>query len=628
MAFYKQVGKNTESNTLDNRVVSTDDLRVKIKQILSEEQWHQIEPVEVIDLVTTAEKQATKRKVQYGKIIGRYVYSEQSKPLTHLSAKTFKPLGSNVIQMPVVGEVVMGIEFFGERFYIPMSMIKKIDGKSDLLPKLNYTHKNISATNTIKDGSDVQGVYFRDTKKKKVAPREGDTLIQGRFGNYIKLSSNQIKDLTDELGDDALEVVKETFFDSPNIDINVNSTSTSGSRILMTTSQSIQYPEQVINFGKSMSKIQPSGEQFETKDYSSSQIYIDSERLVFNASKDDIGIFANNRVHIKGGKGGVQISNAKGAVAIKAKEVVEDFKDGKKLQISKDLMNGDVILAPDNMKEMGAVLAKQVEWNLDFIKVQVGSLLPAGIPGLPKFTVNPAWMKNVRDKIANAKKLLEFNDLVLKLKWLDNSKWKTYTMDELKEAFKPIPGFGSIIAGFASLKQLKGNIDKVKDEVEEKVAMLEAAKSGELLDVDNLINSYKDELVSDFDKSLGIDKAKDLKNKIDDYKKSGQKTSDITGADGLNQRLDTYIKLEDDVEKAQSFEGGIQDTVQLSLLIQRRDEASQKLNEYISRGSADGFSERINSLDIEIQSMKGSMDLLNAMVEVSDEADKIESVNT
>ena len=125
MAFYKQVGKNTESNTLDNRVVSTDDLRVKIKQILSEEQWHQIEPVEVIDLVTTAEKQATKRKVQYGKIIGRYVYSEQSKPLTHLSAKTFKPLGSNVIQMPVVGEVVMGIEFFGERFYIPMSMIKK-----------------------------------------------------------------------------------------------------------------------------------------------------------------------------------------------------------------------------------------------------------------------------------------------------------------------------------------------------------------------------------------------------------------------------------------------------------------------------------------------------------------------
>lgn len=444
MAFYKQVGKNTESNTLDNRVVSTDDLRVKIKQILSEEQWYQIEPVEVIDLVTTAEKKATKRKVQYGKIIGRYVYSEQSKPLTHLSAKTFKPLGSNVIQMPLVGEVVMGIEFFGERFYIPMSMIKKIDGKPDLLPKLNYTHKNISATNTIKDGSDVQGVYFRDTKKKKVVPREGDTLIQGRFGNYIKLSSNQIKDLTDELGDDALEVVKETFFDSPNIDINVNSTSTSGSRILMTTSQSVQYPEQVVEFGKSMKKIQPEGVEFVTQDYTDGQVYIDAERIVFNASKDDVAIFANKRVHIKGGKGGVQISNAKGSVSIKAKEVVEDFKDGKKLQINKDLAKGDVILAPDNMQEMGAVLAKQVEWNLDFIKVQVGSLVPAGIPGLPTFKVNPVWFKNVKDKIKNAKRLLEFNDLVLKLKWLDKSKWKTYTMKELKEAFKPIPGLSLI----------------------------------------------------------------------------------------------------------------------------------------------------------------------------------------
>ena len=634
MAFYKQVGKNTESNTLDNRVVSTDDLRVKIKQILSEEQWHQIEPVEVIDLVTTAEKQATKRNVQYGKIIGRYVYSEQSKPLTHLSAKTFKPLGSNVMQMPVVGEVVMGIEFFGERFYIPMSMIKKIDGKSDLLPKLNYTHKNISATNTIKDGSDVQGVYFRDTKKRKVTPREGDTLIQGRFGNYIKLSSNQIKDLTDELDGDALEVVKETFFDSPNIDINVNNASTSGSRILMTTSQSVQYPEQVVEFGKSMKKIQPEGVEFVTQDYTDGQVYIDAERIVFNASKDDVAIFANKRVHIKGGEGGVQISNAKGAVSIKAKEVVEDFKNGKKLQINKDLTKGDVILAPDNMQEMGAVLAKQVEWNLDFIKVQVGSLVPAGIPGLPTFKVNPVWFKNVKDKIKNAKRLLEFNDLVLKLKWLDKSKWKTYTMKELKEAFKPIPGFGSIIAGFSSLKQLKGNIDNIKDQIDEKVKALEAIKSGELLDVANVVNGLKDGLVDGAIKDLGLEQAQDLRNKIENLEKTGQTISKFTGGRGLKQRLDTYTKLEEDIQIAQGQQGfeALRDNQQLvaelPLLMKRRDEASEKLNEYISRGSADGFDQRVSEIDIEVQAFSGGMDLLEAMVEVQDEAEKIESVTS
>ena len=77
-----------------------------------------------------------------------------------------------------------------------------------------------------------------------------------------------------------------------------------------------------------MAEIEPNGTEFVTQDYSDGQVYIDAERIVFNASKDDVAIFANNRVHIKGGKGGVQISNAKGSVSIKANEIVADIKDG------------------------------------------------------------------------------------------------------------------------------------------------------------------------------------------------------------------------------------------------------------------------------------------------------------
>lgn len=622
MAFYKEVGKNTESTTLDNRVVSTDDLRVKVKQILQERQWHQIEPVEVIDVITNTEV-ATKQKIQFGKIIGRYVYSDRNVSLSEISSKTFRPLGSNIIQLPIIGEVVMGIEFFGERFYLPMPMVKTFKNKLDELPRLNYSHKNISSVGEVPiDSSDVQGTYFRDTNKSKLILKEGDTAIQGRFGNYITLSSNQIADLTDELGEGALEKVNETFFNSPNIELNVNNTSTSGSKILMTTSQSVQYPEQVVEFGKSMKKIQPEGVEFVTQDYSDGQVYIDAERIVFNASKDDVAIFANKRVHIKGGNGGVQISNAKGSVSIKAKEVVEDFRDGKKLQINKDLTKGDVILAPDNMQEMGAVLAKQVEWNLDFIKVQIGSLVPAGIPGLPTFKVNPVWFKNVKDKIKNAKRLLEFNDLVLKLKWLDKSKWKTYTMKELKEAFKPIPGFGSIIAGFSSLKQLKGNIDNVKDQIDEKVKALEAIKSGELLDVANVVNGLKDDLVDGAIENLGLEQAQELRNKIEDLEKTGQTISKFTGGRGLKQRLDTYTKLEEEVQQSFPTDPGYES------LVQRRDESSEKLNSYVARGSADGFDQRVSEIDIEVQAFSGGMDLLEAMVEVQDEAEKIESVTS
>ena len=122
----------------------------------------------------------------------------------------------------------MGIEFFGERFYLPMSMVKTFPNKLDELSRLNYSHKNISSVGEAPiDSSDVQGTYFRDTNKAKLILKEGDTTIQGRFGNYIRLSSNQIADLTDELGEGALEKVNETFFNSPNIELKVNNASTS-----------------------------------------------------------------------------------------------------------------------------------------------------------------------------------------------------------------------------------------------------------------------------------------------------------------------------------------------------------------------------------------------------------------
>ena len=110
-------------------------------------------------------------------------------------------------------------------------------------------------------------------------------------------------------------------------------------------------------------------------------------------------------------------------------------------------------------------------------------------------------------------------------------------MKELKEAFKPIPGFGSIIDGFASLKQLKGNIDNVKAQIDEKVKALEAIKSGELLNVANVVNGLKDGLVDGAIKGLGLEKAQDLRNKMEDLEKTGQSISKFTGGSGLKQRF-------------------------------------------------------------------------------------------
>jgi hypothetical protein len=588
MAYTETKAGSGVDKTFDNSFITRNELYAILDQLKEESRFYELEVFEVVQANTL------------GEVFGRYVYSEQGDSIEEVQDRIFLPLNSNIIQYPLRGELWLGMSYKGQQYYLARL--------SENITDINFKKFNESTISENQTTDDSQGNYFIDTKPPTANVNEGDTLIQGRFGNTIRLGSNQ------EGG--------EEFIQSPNIDINVNNQITSGSKILMTTSQIVKYSEQVVEFGKSLAEIEPNGTEFVTQDYSDGQVYIDAERIVFNASKDDVAIFANNRVHIKGGKGGVQISNAKGSVSIKANEIVEDFKDGKKLQINKDLTKGDVILAPDNIQEMGAILAKQVEWNLDFIKVQIGSLVPAGIPGLKRFKVNPIWFKNVKDKIKNAKRLLEFNDLVLKLKWLDKSKWKTYTMKELKEAFKPIPGFGSIIDGFASLKQLKGNIDNVKAQIDEKVKALEAIKSGELLNVANVVNGLKDGLVDGAIKGLGLEKAQDLRNKMEDLEKTGQSISKFTGGSGLKQRLDTYTKLEELVQQTFPTDPGYQS------LVKRRDESSEKLNSYIERGSADGFDQRVSEIDIDVQALSGGMNLLEAMVEVQDEAEKIESVTS
>ncbi len=614
MAYFNESGGNTESDVLSDKLVSNESLRVKVKQILSESQFYQVEPIEVLSI----KKDTNGEKIQHGKIIGRFIYSEKGLPYLRCSA--YKPLGSNIMQLPIEGEVVLGLEFFGERFYLPLSVIRKQNDSEDLVKFLNQKDFGISNVDGGLERTDIeQGDYFRDTKKEKTNLKEGDTIIQGRFGNYIKLSSNQIEDLTDKLNPEtAKKVVEEKFLESPNIELNVDSLNNeSGSKVIMTSNELISYSDQVIEFGKSMSKIQPNGSQFETNEYSGSQVYISSDRIVFNAEHDDVAIFAKNRVHIKGGAGGVQISNAMGNVSIKAKEVVSDFKGGKKLEINKDLTSGDVILAPDQMKEMGQVLAKQVEWNLDFLKVQIGSLIPAAIPGT-KSVPNPAWFANIKAKIDNAKKLLEFNDLVFKLKWLDKTKWKTYNIDELKEAFKPVPGFGGIIEGFKSLKQVKNNIGDITKDIDKKIKVIEQVKSGELLDVSKQIDNLKNNALKNFDKKLGIDEVKNLKNSLNELDKTKQKLSGFKGGNKLKGNIEKYEIAEDNLQNA-SFE-------EVDIYRKERDKASENLRDFLVNGEANGFEERVSSADLQISSMEGSRELIISIADVGAESEKIETI--
>ena len=159
------------------------------------------EPLEVLEILTDVnDANATA-------IRGRYCITQQNKPVTQTFQ--FYPLDPNNLQIPVRHEVVLGTEFLGKYYYIS---------------KLNFQNSPIANTKVnissyaSEPVDDIQlGKYFTENPNgsKKLVAREGDTILQGRFGNSIRLGSNQSEDYN------PLSNNPQTsdFIDSPNVKI-------------------------------------------------------------------------------------------------------------------------------------------------------------------------------------------------------------------------------------------------------------------------------------------------------------------------------------------------------------------------------------------------------------------------
>jgi len=576
---------SSEKSTLSNQLITARNLRLKIKQLVEKENFFELEPVEVLKVYPTGSAD-DKGYIDYGRIVGRYVVSEQGLPFEE--CKDFFPLDTNVLQYPLEGEVVVGFEFNKERYYFAT---------------LNSSPKDITYKKRIsdirnkdkKDERDENLKYFENTTEYKTQVKQGDTLIQGRNNNYVKLSSDD--------GTNTGNIVLST--NDKQVSKNITDDK---SFVRMTTKEKVDYSDQVKEFGKSMDRILPFGKQLETEKYQGGQIYIGSDRLIFSAEKDDIAIFANKRVHIKGGDGGVQISNRLGEVAIKAKTVSEDFIGGKKVQLNKAL-GGDVILAPEGMKEMGQVLAKQVEWNLDFLKVQIASLIPAAIPGT-RAIPNPAWLANIKAKIDNAKKLLEFNDLVFKLGWLDKTKLKTYTIDELKEAFKPIPGFGNIIQGITSLSEFKNKVEDIKGQIDSKIEQAKSLKTQALTTVSSTIDSVKDAPNT----MLGSGQVEQLKQNLEDFELEGNDINTYKGAPQLKSRITEYEEAKETLDNSFGDD---------RLLAQKQfEDKEERLRNHIILGEVNSFGDKIIEIDTEVTSLEGSKTLADSIADLQTEIEE------
>ena len=156
------------------------------------------EPDEVLDVLTDVNNSNATA------VSGRYVITQQNAPIEQTFL--FYPLDPNNLQIPVRGEVVLGTEFLGKYYYMSKLNIQN--------SPIANTKPNISSYAS-KPFEDFQlGKYFTENPNgsKKLITREGDTILQGRFGNSIRLGSNQSEDFFND-------PQTSDFIDSPNVKI-------------------------------------------------------------------------------------------------------------------------------------------------------------------------------------------------------------------------------------------------------------------------------------------------------------------------------------------------------------------------------------------------------------------------
>jgi hypothetical protein len=356
-----------ESDPLVNKMMTTDEVKLLIRQIIGESTDFEMEPVEVVDFADD------------GSITGRYVVSEHDKSINELN--NFIPLGQNVIQYPVAGEVVIGVEFFGKKYYF--------SDINPLVERINSQQFNISNTTTPDTFPNVSN--FIDEEKARANITEGDTILQGRFDNSITLTSNQ------------------PTLNSPTIDIQNGS-----GQVLMTQNQKVFYSEPTNTL---------STEVGIDKDYDKPQIVFDSDRIMINAKSDDIGIFAQGKVSIKGNS--VNIENDE-QVKIVTQQMVTDYTDGVKEDFNQPV-DGDTRLLPKQSIE----LAKMMKPIIDSFKAEIQALayliLP---PSLPSGAPNPSFMKGMKIKFDNIKNMKEAIDKFTNLDFLPRYDFETISVNE------------------------------------------------------------------------------------------------------------------------------------------------------------------------------------------------------
>ena len=289
------IGKKSGNKTgpISSRIQNTESILRLLKEIEdSPNEFYELEPMEVVAVHLDASKSYFPQKKDggpdysfLGGVKGRFVNSELGKNIDSLF--DYKPLNPNFQSTPVVGEVVIGVKYLDQRFYTTqINLFGNPNFNTQHGISIGKKKDTLTSTEGITDlpNSDDRGIetghYFkRADDARRLLPNEGDVIIEGRFGNSIRIGSD----------------IRNENEDSPNMIISVGHTiegdtkvpieekiDTDGSSIYMTTNQELKP-----TLGAE-SKLIPSP-------YDGKQIFLNSDRIILNTKEGGDILFSSNK---------------------------------------------------------------------------------------------------------------------------------------------------------------------------------------------------------------------------------------------------------------------------------------------------------------------------------------------
>ena len=325
MSYFTPDIKDNPINKINTSLVTEASLSSMIKSQFSwlgSQQFYEIEAGEVIVVLTEVDDLPPLPDTgepdysYYGAIKARQLTSELETKEENLPWRF--PLNTSTRVMPVKGETVLCVKYLDEPYYVDVvnrlqnpNLNSRDAGDSEILLEEDdqiqldyYNEVEESLGNptspppeSIKKSYDSQNI-FAPIQIQNVKLNPGDTLLQGRFGNVIRFSSDQknsdfssnIKLSTGQLHIPQGRELDRVIAD-PKAVIEQN-IKRDASSIYLTENETVDLSVNLI------SKVLPGQMLSNRKAFSGAQVIINSDNVALNARKNDVHLMASQNVNM------------------------------------------------------------------------------------------------------------------------------------------------------------------------------------------------------------------------------------------------------------------------------------------------------------------------------------------